>query len=218
MSQLQTQIRKISKWLYTNDSVVKQWRLKRIQQFLDVVKPPKNARIIDPGGSAYMWNLIDGDYDVTIVNLPGSLSESEKINDYNLVEADATDLSEVFEDKSFDIVFSNSVIEHVGDEEKQFAFAAEVRRLADAYWIQTPSILSPVEVHTGVPFYWRLPKAIRDRLLRSWKENLPAWSAMVEELRVLSRNRMKQLFPDANVYVERKLLFEKSYSFYKPFC
>jgi hypothetical protein len=218
MSLLQTQIRKISEWLYTNDSIVKQWRLKRIQQFLAVVKPPKKARIIDLGGSAYMWNLIDGDYDVTIVNLPGSLSESEKISDYKIVEADATDLSEVFEDKSFDIVFSNSVIEHVGDEEKQSAFASEVRRLADAYWIQTPSVQSPVEVHTGVPFYWRLPQAIRDRLLSSWKEKLPAWSAMVEELRVLSKNRMEQLFPNANVYVERKLLFEKSYSFYKPFC
>jgi hypothetical protein len=165
-----------------------------------------------------MWDLIDGDYDVTIVNLPGTLSEPEQTSDYNIVEADATNLSEVFEDKSFDIVFSNSVIEHVGDEEKQSAFAAEVRRLADAYWIQTPSVLSPVEVHTGVPFYWRLPQAMRDRLLYSWKAKLPDWSVMIEELRVLSRNRMKQLFPDANVYVERKMLFEKSYSFYKPFC
>lgn len=166
MSQLQTQIRKISEWLYSKDSIVKQWRLKRIQRFLNVVKPPKGARIIDLGGSVYMWDLIDGDFDITIVNLPGTLSESEKTSDYQIIEADATDLSEVFEDKSFDIVFSNSVIEHVGDEEQQSAFAAEVRRLADAYWIQTPSVLSPVEVHTGVPFYWRLPQAIRHRLLR----------------------------------------------------
>jgi predicted SAM-dependent methyltransferase len=51
---------------------------------------------------------------------------------------DATDLG-TWEDDSFDIVFSNSVIEHLETLEAQAAMAREVRRLAPSYWVQTPT-------------------------------------------------------------------------------
>jgi len=54
---------------------------------------------------------------------------------------------------SFDAVYSNSTIEHVGDESRQALFAAAVRRLAPAYWVQTPSSHFPIEIHTGVSLY-----------------------------------------------------------------
>lgn len=38
----------------------------------------------------------------------------------------------------FDLVYSNSVIEHLGTWEKQQAFAAEARRVGRGYWIPTP--------------------------------------------------------------------------------
>ncbi|MCU0532830.1 MAG: class I SAM-dependent methyltransferase [Hydrococcus sp. Prado102] len=224
MTRLQIVTRKTSEWLYANNSFVKEWRAKRFQKFLSLVKPPTNARIIDLGGTAYMWQLIDHNFEVTIVNLPSSVTECEmpdgtlreRLEGYNFVEGDATNLSGLFADKSFDIVFSNSVIEHVGDEKKQAAFAAEVRRLADAYWVQTPSNFFPLEAHTGVLFYWQLPQWVRDRLIRSWEPKLPVWTDMIKELRVLKKTHMKKLFPDAKIYIERKLLLEKSYSFYKP--
>jgi hypothetical protein len=217
MSQLQILLRQTSSWLYSNNSFVKKWRYKRLKQFLSLVKPPNRARIIDLGGTPYMWELINHDFNVTLVNLPGTIRQTDKVRGYTYVESDATNLISLFDDKSFDIVFSNSVIEHVGDEKKQAAFAAEVHRLANAYWVQTPSNNFPIEVHTGVPFYWQLPHWIRDRLIQSWKTKLPAWTKMIEELRIVSKSSMRQLFPDAKIYVERKLWFEKSYSFYKPF-
>lgn len=207
---------KISDWAKQN-SFVQQWRTERMKQFLELVKPPKKARIVDLGGNSYVWELFDNDFDVTLVNLPGSFTTIGKVGKFKFVEGDATDLSTVFADKSFDIVFSNSVIEHVGDEQKQKAFAGEVYRLANAYWVQTPSNLFPLEPHTGVPFYWQLPKAARERLQKSWEKKLPVWTEMVRGTTVLSRQQMKNLFPDAKFYTERKLLLEKSYTAYRPF-
>ncbi|WP_255695553.1 methyltransferase domain-containing protein [Rhodohalobacter sp. 614A] len=56
---------------------------------------------------------------------------------FQYVQGDALDMH-MFEDKSFDVVFSNSVIEHVGSFENQRRFADEVRRVGKAYWVQTP--------------------------------------------------------------------------------
>lgn len=216
---MQILVRKFTHWAYSNQSFVQNWRTQRLLTFLSFVKPPKQAKIIDLGGSSYMWDLLDHDFEITIVNLPDGLKEDKALScsRYNHVAGDATDLRSIFADKSFDLVYSNSVIEHVGDAEKQRAFANEVHRLADAYWIQTPSIHFPIEIHTAVPFYWQLPQGKRDRLIQSWETKLPAWTEMIKELRVLTKAQMQELFPDANIYIERKFLLEKSYSFYKPY-
>lgn len=150
--------RKASHWAYSSDSFVKAWRTQRMKNFLSLVKPPNRARIIDLGGSPYMWQLIDHDFNVTLVNLPSKLPPTKRPSGFTFVEGDATNLSNLFEDKSFEIVYANSVIEHVGDEQKQAAFAAEVYRLANSYWVQTPSDRCPIEPHTGIPYYWKLPK------------------------------------------------------------
>ncbi|NJK47316.1 hypothetical protein HC931_03110 [Candidatus Gracilibacteria bacterium] len=71
MTRLQILTRKTSEWGYANNSFVKEWRAKRFQNFLSLVKPPNNAWIIYLGGTAYMWQLIDHNFEVAIVNLPG---------------------------------------------------------------------------------------------------------------------------------------------------
>ncbi|MBW4573311.1 MAG: class I SAM-dependent methyltransferase [Tolypothrix carrinoi HA7290-LM1] len=207
---------KASIWVKDN-SFGKSWRTERMKQFLDLVKPPKKARIIDLGGFPNMWKWFDHDFDITLVNLPGSYTTTGKIGDFTFVEGDATNLSNTFADKSFDIVFSNSVIEHVGNEEKQAAFAAEVRRLGQGYWVQTPSDRWPLEPHSGVLFYWNLPQSVRESLHRSWEKKLPVWTEMVKGTTVISRKQMTELFPDSSLYIERKLLLEKSYAVYRPF-
>jgi hypothetical protein len=216
---LQRILRVLSGRAYAGDTFIARWRRARVRAFEDLVKPPPQARIIDLGGTFHMWNLINHDYHVTLVNLPGSYTDEQWRAcppQYELVEADACDLTDMFADQSFDVVFSNSVIEHVGDESRQEAFAREVQRLAPAYWVQTPSDAFPIEAHTGVPFYWKLPEGVRLTLERRWYEKLPAWAESIRETRVLSRQRMEELFPGASVYIERKLLFEKSYACYRP--
>jgi hypothetical protein len=189
-------------------------------EFVERIAPRDGARILDLGGSPEIWRLLEGRYDVTLVNLPGGMeklagAEPERRSDHSVVWADACDLRDVFADGAFDVVFSNSVIEHVGDASRRRAFAREVRRLAPAYWVQTPSPRFPIEPHTGVPYFFRLPRQARERLLARWRESLPLYAEMVDGTTVVTREEMQSLFPDARVYSERVLGFEKSYSFYR---
>lgn len=191
-------------------------RARRMKAFLDLVKPPKDAKIIDLGGTAAVWELVkDCNFEITLVNLPSNQDSTDHSN-CRLVYADACDLRGLFKDKSFDVVFSNSVIEHVGDALRQQAFSREVYRLADAYWIQTPDPLFPIEAHTGVPFYWQRSEQSRQKLLHQWEENLPVWANMVRETRAISRKQLQQLFPDSAFYTERVLGLPKSVAAYRP--
>ncbi len=171
------------------------------------------ARVIDLGGTSEIWRFVETPLDITIVNLPGVdvVKENGSHHRFTYLEGDATQLDE-YADDSFDLVFSNSVIEHVGGTEKERAFAREVRRLAPAYYVQTPSIWFPLEAHTGVPFWWALPHSARNGLIRRWKRKLPAWTEMVEGTTVIRRSALRDYFPDARIVTERMAGIPKSYS------
>lgn len=187
-------------------------RRKRMQEFCDRVGVTPAARILDLGGRPEIWNFVLQPLDITILNLPGEV-ERDVLTHHNIrfVEGDACDAPE-FQDKEFDVVFSNSVIEHVGAEDRQAAFAATVKRLGRRYWVQTPAKWFPVEAHTGVPFWWLYPDPMREALLRRWHKKLPAWADSMAGTRVLSRERLTSLFPGATCYVESVAGIPKSYA------
>ena len=81
--------------------------------------------------------------------------------DAHYVQGDALELP--FEDGSFDIVFSNAVIEHVGGEEQQRRFVAEALRVGRRAFITTPNRWFPVEVHTRLPVVHWLPDNVSHR-------------------------------------------------------
>lgn len=170
-------------------------------------------RVIDLGGTTEIWGLIDVPLDITIVNLPGTPVDRTPhgANRFTFITGDATDLSELA-DNSFDLVFSNSVIEHVGDATKRAAFAREARRLAPSYVVQTPSIHFPLEPHTGLPFWWYYPEPLKRAMFRHWERTLPDYGEMVRTTTVVSKGELRQLFPDARINVERVLGFVKSYT------
>ncbi|MHC4993560.1 MAG: hypothetical protein ACYTGQ_00755, partial [Planctomycetota bacterium] len=89
--------------------------------------------------------------------------------------------------------------------------------LGKGYWVQTPSPKFPLETHTCVPLYWRLPDWIRDRLHRRWQDKLPAYYEMLSHTTVLERQEMIELFPDGQMYDERVMGFEKSFVAYRPY-
>lgn len=195
-------------------------RRKRMEQFIARVHPPSGARILDVGGTEELWHLIDHDFDVTILNLPEGQSESgtppRERRRYLHVFGDATALdTDQYPDHCYDVVFCNSVIEHVGSDSNQAALAHHVMRLAPAFWVQTPSNRFPLEPHTGVPFYWQLPRIARERLHQRWQRNAPNWFKMVRNTRVLSRARLTELFPGNQLFVERVSMMEKSYAVYR---
>jgi hypothetical protein len=189
-------------------------RKRRMDAFIDRMGVTGDTKIIDLGGNPSIWSCVPQRLDLTILNLPG-WTEKETATHHNVrfLEGDACDLPQLGAGQ-FDLVFSNSVIEHVGSDERQDAFAATVKRLAPRYWVQTPAIWFPVEAHTGIPFWWFYPETVRGAILRRWHDKIPAWTESMAEIRVLSRDRMERLFPGARMYVERMAGIPKSYAAY----
>jgi hypothetical protein len=185
-------------------------RARRMALFAATVAPRAGDLILDLGGQPSTWRGFSPPLSVVILNLPGAAERADRSeHDMLLLEGDAT--ATRLQDKAFDVVFSNSVIEHVGGAEKRAQFAREVHRLGRAYWVQTPSIWFPIEAHTGIPFWWLLGKRIRARLLERWHRALPAWSEMVAGTTVVSKAEMQRLFGDARIITERFLGWPKSY-------
>jgi hypothetical protein len=191
-------------------------RRKRLRVFLKEMKLTGGERIIDLGGSAVFWTDVEPGLNLTVVNLPSELSKSEMPAQHTFVylEADACNL-EQYPDNSFDIAYSNSVIEHVGGESRRQSFAAEARRLAPKYWVQTPSIYFPIEAHNHMPFWWFYPASVKRFFIGRWSKKLPAWTVMIVGTTVLDIKELKALFPDGLVYTERVLGFIKSYSLFR---
>jgi hypothetical protein len=189
-------------------------RERRMRDFVDLMDASTGTKILDLGGSPTIWQSIVFPLEVTILNQPGRVQTcNDTHHTIHYVEGDACHVDQ-FEAGEFDLVFSNSVIEHVGDEDRQREFASEVRRLGKAYWVQTPSKWFPIEAHCGMPFWWFYPGPLRRALLRSWRKKLPAWTRMVEETRVLTRSQLRTLFPEATVDVEFLAGLPKSYVAY----
>ena len=134
---------------------------------------------------------------------------------FEYVELDARHIP--MPDKSYDIAYSNSVIEHVGNFSDQLAFAQEVRRIAPRYFVQTPNKWFPIEPHfVCLGIHW-LPPAVFKRVVRwlslwGWMVKAPQTEIdkHVDSIRLLSIDEMRQLFPDAEIVRERFLLFTKS--------
>ena len=127
-----------------------------------------------------------------------------------------------FTDKQFDVVFSNSVIEHVGTYEDQTCMAREVQRVGKRYFIQTPNFYFPIEPHFLFPFFQFLPVAWKILLVERfnvryrYKEIKEALSE-ARIIRMLTKKELRQLFPGATLYEERFLGFVKSFIAYEGF-
>jgi hypothetical protein len=77
--------------------------------------------------------------------------------------------------------------------------------------VQTPSIWFPLEAHSGVPFWWAIPKRLRAKLTERWRQQLPAFTAMIEGTTVIKRKDLQSCFPDGQITTERFLGIPKSY-------
>lgn len=198
------------------------FRRKRIKTFLRLFQPTRQTSLLDVGGLPRLWDGMDVEAQMTIVNLQPLPSHEVLFlaSNQKFVQGDGTRLA--WEDKTFDIVFSNSVIEHLGTRDNQVAFAQECRRVGNGYWIQTPAREFPVEPHFLTLFLHWFSKPLRKRLLRyfslwGWlsRPKPDAVEAAVDEVRLLSLKEFKSLFPDGQILIERWLGLPKSYIAYK---
>ncbi|HXF10719.1 MAG TPA: class I SAM-dependent methyltransferase [Desulfuromonadaceae bacterium] len=101
-------------------------------------------------------------------------------------------------DNSFDIVYSNAVLEHVGSREKQKQFITEMRRVAPRRFLAVPNRGFPVEHHTALPLVHYLPPSWFRKLIRGTRYD--HW-AHEENLNYVSRRDLQRLWPGEKVEV-----------------
>jgi hypothetical protein len=185
-------------------------RARRFRLFDHLVADfPRPLSIIDIGGTTRFWEQRGwagrDDITVTLVNLE---AEERRYDNIHPTAGDATDLAD-HADGSFDVAFSNSVIEHLFTLERQTRMAEEVRRVGHAYWVQTPNYWFPVEPHFLVPAWHWLPEDARVAILRrrgvGWAGRCADEQRareVVQEHRLMRRAELARLFPDAVIVGE----------------
>ncbi|MFT5443952.1 MAG: hypothetical protein ACI8W3_003003 [Myxococcota bacterium] len=203
-------------------SLSKVMRERRFAFFRDLIESlPKPVKILDVGGTQDFWetmNYVAPEIaQITIVNLQAPESRHANIT---TLDANACDMP-MFGDDEFDVVFSNSVIEHVGDTPNQEAMAKEVQRVGKRYFVQTPNLYFPIEPHYMFPFFQFMPVGVKTWLLMNL--NI-AWGGKIKErddavatagsVKLLSGSHFHSMFPGSQSYKERVLGLTKSFTAY----
>lgn len=193
------------------------FRRKRLRQFTERFHPGASTTMVDVGGYPWCWSPETCPAQITFLNLnyPPGL-EATLPPGYRLIKGDGRRLP--FDDGSFEIAYSNSVIEHLGTWEKQIEFAREISRVGRRLWVQTPARGFFIEPHLMAPLVHYFPKRWQRHLLRHF--TVWGWVAkpsrrevddFLAEVRLLSYSEMRQLFPDCQIHRERFLGLTKSY-------
>jgi hypothetical protein len=175
----------------------RRFREQKIKLFLKLVSG-KAGRLLDVGGAPGIMDEFLELYacfeEVVVANLVPPRWESMSHPSLEIVIADGCALP--FASHSFDWVFSNAVIEHVGGWARQQQFADEIRRVsAKGYFVATPNKNFPIEPHTLLPFYQFLTPKQQRRVVRL----SPGYMREPLEINLLSRRDLCCLFPEARI-------------------
>jgi SAM-dependent methyltransferase len=210
---------------HTNkQSVASRLRYERLQILLEMLRnSSESMTILDIGGDPQFWELIltdsslDNKPHITLLNV-----EIRSVSHPNLtaIVGDGRAMPQ-FANKHFDIVFSSSTIEHVGNFDAQRQMASEVRRIGHRYYVQTPNRYFPIEPHFVFPFFQFLPVVFRGWLVQhfklGWYAKIPDRKqalAEVSSIRLMTRKEIREIFPDAILFEEKFYGFVKSFVAY----
>lgn len=161
-------------------------------------------RVLDLGGRpSFWWSLPEHPKEVVVLNVE-ELDPADQ-DWIRVVKGNACEPPSGL--GTFDLVFSNSTIEHVGGHSDRKRFAATTRSMAPAYWVQTPYRYFPIEPHWIFPGFQFLPVAARVAVAKRWKPGLRngmgASVDHVADVELLSVAEMAAYFPEATILRER---------------
>lgn len=185
-------------WVWrTTRARTEQSRRARFAMFMRELQPGPNERVLDIGageGEGRAVNFFEDWYpwrrQITAVALSDLPEFRRAFPEVSLVIGDGQRLP--FADNSFDIVFSNAVIEHVGTETDQRRFIAEACRVARRVFISTPNRWFPIDAHTMIPFAHWLPMAWRNAIYHGLKRD---YFATEERLRLIGARELFSFVP-----------------------
>ncbi len=191
---------------YSAGSISANARARRWREFAEAFPEIEQMTVLDVGGDARAWRLgTVRPAHVTLLNLfPQTVEEPWM----TAISGDACDLPD--DVPQADVVYSNSVIEHVGGHWRRERFAEGIRATAPRYWVQTPYRYFPIEPHFLFPGLQYLPRRLQAAAILRW----PLGSgrhvadradalARVMNIELLSRRELETYFPDAEVRRER---------------
>jgi Methyltransferase domain len=188
------------------------FRIRRMRRFAEAFGIDSQTRVLDVGGTHHIWSLLPVRPKVVLLNL---MPDEERGDGFANVLGDARQLP--FKNGAFDLVFSNSLIEHLYTFDGQQRFADECRRVAARYYVQAPNQHFFLEPHLLTPFIHWLPKRARVRLLRNFtirglitRPTREECQHFVDEVRLLTIPDLRRLFPEAEIWHERVLGMSKS--------
>jgi SAM-dependent methyltransferase len=182
------------------DRVSLRSRRRKLALFMEELRPTAATTVIDAGVDEigfgardrcathnFFEELYPWPAQITGVGLHDGGRFRERYPQVRYVQADACALP--FEDATFDIYFSNAVVEHVGGRERQRALVAEALRVARRVFIATPNRWFPIEVHTRLPLVHWLPEGAAHRTYEFVRKE---WA---KELDLLGPSGLRRLFP-----------------------
>jgi SAM-dependent methyltransferase len=182
------------------DSISLRSRERKLRLFLEELHPTSETTVLDVGADELGFgegdgcgtlNFFEEHYPwperITALGLHDGAGFRSRYPDIPYVRGDACALP--FDDASFDVVFSNAVIEHVGNRDRQRAFVSEAIRVGRRVFITTPNRRFPIEVHTRLPFVHWLPDAFSHPVYRAVGKEIGP------EVELLTRRSLAALFP-----------------------
>lgn len=173
-------------------------------------------RVLDLGGDARAWRLAPvRPLQVVLVN---TFAQDDLEDDWlRAVTGDACELPPAVRAEHFDLVYSNSVLEHVGGHWRRTRFAEEVHGAAPHHWIQTPYRYFPLEPHWLFPGFQLLPVRLRAEITRRWPignyqtvRGLDEAVSFTLRTEMVSETELRHYFPSSEVWRERVLGLTKS--------
>jgi hypothetical protein len=178
-------------------------RAKKLELLHSVFRPRPEDRVLDVGASAKVLVLHTLEdvypYPHRIVAGGCEFGEVESARRHYPQPAYAVYDGRAlpFPDRSFDLVFSNAVIEHILGEGAQERFAREVMRVGKSWFVTTPNYWFPFESHHLLPFFQFLPRPMQRAYNRLLGTQIP--KGQVQELALLSARGLRRLFPTSRI-------------------
>lgn len=193
------------------------FRKQRLESLYGLLRLNSSSKVLDLGGTLFFWELArERGFalpKITIVNLDKPRQPVPSYAEW--IVADATKLS--FPDHYFDVVFCNSLIEHLGTRESQKRLATEIQRLAPRYFVQTPNRHFFLEPHLLTPFVHWLPATLRAKMIRNFtlwglltRPSHAQCESLVNEICLLDPKEMRDLFSNGEIHVEKFIGMPKS--------
>jgi hypothetical protein len=197
------------------DSWSSRRRAQRQAWFLAAFPALAEMTVLDLGGDPSTW--LRGSVRPRRVDIVNIEKLEQPDADWIRVDnGDACALPPQIAANRYDLVFSNSVLEHVGGHERRVRFAESVHTMAPAHWVQTPYRYFPVEPHWVAPGMQYLPVRARAAFARRWplahvkSANLHDALDGVLWTELVDRTQMRYYFPDSRIISERILGLTKS--------